>query len=525
MKRVGSAVASVVCAAAVLAGGLALASEGSQWTSGGGNRQNTRYQVSENKLTPANVANLTPKWVLTTEGDVSATPAVDGTTVYVPDWAGNLYAIDRTTGQIRWQVRIADATGVPFDKARATPAVTGDKVIVGTQGSILAPGGGPGGWVLAFDKSTGSLVWKTQADSHVAAIITQSATVFGDRVYVGVASQEEALAAFVPGYELSFRGSMLALDLGTGAILWKTYTAPQGFTGNAVWGSSPAIDTKRGQVYIATGNNYSVPADVLACVDAAGYNSPAAAACLPADDHFDSILALDLRTGAVRWATRAIPYDAWTVDCIPFFGDGDLCPDPAGPDYDFGQAPALFTVRATDGKNRDVVGAGQKSGQYWALDPDTGAVRWVTQAGPGGTAGGLQWGSAVDGQRVYTANANYNSAQWTLPNGSLVTSGIWSGLDAATGEVLWQTAPPDGGSTSGPATTANGVVYGCSLDPAGHMYALNAATGAILWSFESGGSCLSGAAISNGTLYWGSGYSNFGFGTANNKLYAFGLPN
>ena len=57
----------------------------------------------------------------------------------------------------------------------------------------------------------------------------------------------------------------------------------------------------------------------------------------------------------------------------------------------------------------DLVGAGQKSGQYWALDPDTGAVVWVTQAGPGGTAGGLQWGSAVDGKRVYTANANSNS--------------------------------------------------------------------------------------------------------------------
>ena len=55
------------------------------------------------------------------------------------------------------------------------------------------------------------------------------------------------------------------------------------------------------------------------------------------------------------------------------------------------------------------------------------------------------------------------------------------------------------------------------------MYALDAATGAMLWSFASGGSCLSGAAISNGTVYWGSGYSNFGFGTPNNKLYAFGL--
>ena len=234
-------------------------------------------------------------------------------------------------------------------------------------------------------------------------------------------------------------------------------------------------------------------------------------------------MALDMKTGAIRWSTRAIPYDAWTVDCIPFFGDGDLCPDPAGPDYDFGQAPALFTVK--DGKKSvDVVGAGQKSGQYWELDAGTGAVRWTTQAGPGGTAGGLQWGSAVDGYRVYTANANSNNVPWDLPGGATTTAGVWSGIDAATGALLWQHTPSHGGGTSGPVTTANGVVFGCSLDAQGYMYALNAATGAELWAFPSGGSCLSGAAISDGMLFWGSGYSNFGFGTPNNKLYAFGLP-
>ena len=107
------------------------------------------------------------------------------------------------------------------------------------------------------------------------------------------------------------------------------------------------------------------------------------------------------------------------------------------------------------------------------------------------------------------------------------TTGVWSGIDALTGALLWQTAPtfggvPFGGASSGPVTTANGVVFGCALDPLGHMYALNGATGAILWTFASGGSCLSGAAISEGRLFWGSGYSFFG--TPNNKLYSFGLP-
>ena len=218
----------------------------------------------------ANVNSLTAKWVFTTGGDVSATPAVDNDTVYFPDWAGNLYALDRLTGQLRWSTSIAGITGLPGDKARATPAVTEDKVIIGTQG----PFGGDGK-VLAFNKFTGELVWSTVADSHSAAIITQSATVFDGRVYVGVASLEEALAGVIPGYDCcSFHGSMLALDINTGAILWKTYTAPAGYSGNAVGGSSPAIDTKRDQLYISTGNNYSVPPEVLTCVAAAGSGLP-----------------------------------------------------------------------------------------------------------------------------------------------------------------------------------------------------------------------------------------------------------
>jgi polyvinyl alcohol dehydrogenase (cytochrome) len=218
-----------------------------------------------------------------------------------------------------------------------------------------------------------------------------------------------------------------------------------------------------------------------------------------------------------------LPFDAWNVDCIPFIGDGSNCPEPAGPDYDFGQGPALFSVKTASGQRLDLVGAGQKSGQYWALKADTGAVVWVTETGPGGTAGGLQWGSAVDGKRIYTANANSDHKTWTLPSGDTTDQGIWSALDAATGNILWQRVPPNGGGASGPVTTANGVVYGCALDADGHMVAMNAASGGLLWDFASGGSCLSGGAISQGTIYWGSGYSNFGFGTPNNKLYAFSL--
>src|SRR6188508_2453589 len=96
----------------------ALAGQGSEWNSSGGDRQNTRSQPSEHTLSPSNVGGLTVKWSVTTHGDVSATPAVDADTVYVPDWAGYIYAVNRLNGVVKWTVKLSDITGVPFDKAR-----------------------------------------------------------------------------------------------------------------------------------------------------------------------------------------------------------------------------------------------------------------------------------------------------------------------------------------------------------------------------------------------------------------------
>src|SRR5512139_382583 len=101
---------SVVIAVVIvgmLTSSLALASQGSEWTSAGGNRQNTRSQGSEHTLSVSNAGALTTKWAFTTGGDVSATPAVDVDTVYFPDWAGNLYAVDKLTGAEKWHVSIA----------------------------------------------------------------------------------------------------------------------------------------------------------------------------------------------------------------------------------------------------------------------------------------------------------------------------------------------------------------------------------------------------------------------------------
>jgi polyvinyl alcohol dehydrogenase (cytochrome) len=364
----------------------------------------------------------------------------------------------------------------------------------------------------------------------MSAVITQSATVFENKVFVGVASVEELHAAVIPGYSCcTFRGSMVALDAQTGALIWQSYSVPEGFSGNAIWGSAPAVDSRRRQIYVATGNNYSAPQSFVDCVGDAGDDVEAQRACLEPypDNYFDSVLAFDINTGAVNWANVVIPFDVWTIQCIFGF---PTCPEPQGPDFDFGQAPMLYSMRV-DGRLVDRIGVGQKSGVFWSLDPSDGQVVWSTQVDPGGLAGGHIWGSSYDGERIYTSSANSQYKPWVLPNGSVTYGGVYSALDPATGEILWQTANPTTAAypyfhtAGGAVSSANGVVYACSQDPDGHMYALDGTDGSVLWDFVSGGSCNAGAAIVNGMVFWGTGYAGFGPpNTSYNRFYAFELP-
>ena len=263
------------------------------WTNAGYDAQNTRYNQRERTLGVRNVGQLVAKWRLPTEGDVSATPAVDATNVYVPDFAGNLFAVDRDSGKVRWKINIGDLTGIPGNHARATPAISGNLLIFGDQaGKVMSPDG----HVLAVNKVTGKLVWKTKVPGGGFPIITQAAVVHGNLAYVGVASYEEALVRF--GFPLTFRGSVLALDVRTGRVRWQTYMAPPGYTGAAVWGSAPAIDQSRNALYVATGNNYAVPVNATRCIRAAR-SSRLRAACIEDANYFDAIVSLDLNTGAV----------------------------------------------------------------------------------------------------------------------------------------------------------------------------------------------------------------------------------
>lgn len=527
-----------------------VSANGGQWVSAGQSLQNERHQKTESQIGVYNVADLAVKWQTSIAGmgggDVWTTPAVDGGNVYFPDSAGYIYRLDRETGEVIWQRSISEYTGVsgPTSYSRNTPAIHGDLLIFGDQTNRF-PGAknGVGAQMMAIHKDTGDLVWITEVDPHIFSIITQSATVLGNTVFVGVSSYESAYAVYVLqgilpfDYEPTAQGSMVALDVETGAIKWKTYTTSSAFSGASVWGSSPSIDLKRGQVFIGTGQNFSMPDDVKQCALAAFSGRPAddpqaqedARSCFDAypDNHSNSIIAMDIKTGAINWTNRVIGYDTWHAACLFSFVPAvyALCPNPTGTDADFGQAPIFYTVGKGLNKT-DLVGAGQKTGVYWAFDAETGQTVWATRVSPGGIAGGIQWGSAYDGDYIYTSSANSDIKPYILVDGTVTQAGIWSALDPATGEIIWQVANPSGGKAGGAASVANGVVYVCSLDAEGYMYAIDGATGTILWSFASGGSCNSGAAIVDGTVYWGSGYAS-GFdptATSADNFQAFSIP-
>src|SRR5216683_6338747 len=92
-----------------------------EWTLSGHDAVNTRNQPLETRINPVNVSNLAVKWTFITGSDVSATPTVADDTVYVPDWAGNLYAVRAGTGQLVWSRKISEYTGQRRSVSRVSP--------------------------------------------------------------------------------------------------------------------------------------------------------------------------------------------------------------------------------------------------------------------------------------------------------------------------------------------------------------------------------------------------------------------
>jgi outer membrane protein assembly factor BamB len=318
-------------------------------------------------------------------------------------------------------------------------AVDDDRVVVGTFDARI----------VAVDRASGERLWETSVDDHPKAVVFGSPIIVDDLVVVGVGSFE----VFAPGDPPTFRGSVVALDVGSGEERWRFWATAGDTTegpGVSIW-SSPAVDAERGVVYIGTGQAYA----------------------LPAPPRSDALLALDLRTGEEVWSAQFTEGDAWTIA------------DPTGLDADVGAAPNLFEV---DGA--EAVGVGDKAGAYRALDRATGEVLWERQVTEGGPQGGIMASAAVADGTVFVASNDAGQ------DAALVA------LDVDTGEEAWRTDV--GAHVTGPVSWANGVVY--LADDSGRIAAYDADGGARLWAHEVPFPAAGGVAVVDGTVYAGWGW-------------------
>ena len=481
---------------------------------------NTRYQTAERAgLGPGQVRRLKLKWALGFPGDVTAfaAPTVLNGTLFVGSASGVVQAVDAKTGCTHW---VFQANG-PV-RAAILPVPNGSSYSLVFSDLI--------GWAYALDAKSGRLLWKERVDDHEATRLTGSAVALNGVVFIPAASWEETRSVD-PQYSCcTFRGSVTAFRVRDGSVVWKTYTidppkqtgtnsagaAQWGPSGAPVW-STPTVDTKRGLLYVTTGDNYSVPATSTS----------------------DAVMALDLKTGRIVWSQQVTSNDAYTSACR---SKGVNCPPPNGPDYDFGSSALL--VHAPNGK--EILVAGQKSGLVYAFDPDAkGKILWQTRVGKGGLNGGVQWGMASDEQKVYAAVSDVSAVMNTAgPIGGAtfdpVQGGGLTALHLEDGAKAWFAPshpcdPPRPGCSPGQSqavTLIPGVIFSGSLD--GHMRAFSTEDGEMLWDFDTAkaystvngvqakGGSLDGAGpvIVGGMVFMNSGYPRNG-GMPGNVLLAF----
>lgn len=500
-------------------------STGPFWNGWGQNLENTRFQTADQAgLSAADVPRLKVKWAFGFPAtlDANAHPTLANGRVFIGSTSGTVYSLDAASGCIRWFFKAAGGV-------RA--AVSIGRILTDSGPRYAAFFGDGQSFVYAVEASTGNEIWKTKVESFPAGHITGSLLFYNNRLYVPVASGEEGAGAS-PDYECCrFRGSMVALDAGTGKQIWKTYTIPEephktkkNKVGTQLWGpsgapiwSSPAIDVKRNALYATTGDNYSDPTSRMS----------------------DAFVAFNLDNGKILWSRQMTPSDAYTAACrIP---DKTNCPASNGPDFDFSSGPILVSL--ANGKRALV--AGQKSGLVHAVDPDNqGELMWSVRVGQGGTNGGVQWGSATDGKNVYVALADLGRVVVPYSLSTDVDPKRGGGMFALrldNGERVWYTPPVPCGdrkrcspAQSAAVTAIPGVAFSGSVD--GHMRGYSTKDGLVVWDFDTtgpyktvngvegrGGSMDGpGPVIGGGMLFLDSGYAAGG-GMPGNVLLGFSI--
>jgi polyvinyl alcohol dehydrogenase (cytochrome) len=482
---------------------------GPSWNGWGAGVANTRFQpATQAGLTAEQVPHLKLKWAFGFPGasSVWGQPTVVAGRLFIGNDTGYVYSLNATSGCVYWSYKAQAAvrTAVTVGPVQGQGAAKYAIYFADLKANVYA-----------LDASTGKPLWTVHADDHPMVQITGAPALVAGRLYVPVATTEESVSSNDLYPCCSARGIVVALDANTGRQIWKTYTIPEtpkpskknwngvqlyAPAGGSVW-TTPTVDLKAQAVYVGTGDAYTEPAA----------------------DTTDALLALDLKTGKIRWSFQGTENDVWLANCGPE-AKTLACPEGVlGPDWDFGASAILRTLPG----GRRVLVIPQKSGVVWAFDPDrNGALLWKVNLATKrpNPQGAIVFGGAADEQNAYFA----------------ITEGGMAALRLKDGKKKWFTpiiAPGMVGVTKGQAaavTAIPGAAFVGGWD--GKLHALSKKDGRILWEFDTArefptvngvkakGGAMGGpgAVVAGGMLYVGSGYASFGTGPGN-VLLAFGV--
>lgn len=477
---------------------LRAAADSTQWPTYGRDLGNTRY-APLSQITVANVSQLVPVW--TNHSGIrhssESNPLVVDGTMYVSTAENHVLALDARTGAVRWQYAHVYRTTIdccgPINKG---VTVYGGRVFMATADARL----------VALDAHTGAKLWDVDVgDNEAGYHMTGAPLAVDGKVIAGVSGGEQGCRCYVDAY-----------DAATGARIWRWYTIPSPAEGGwwgkwrekDPWGTTwsrdiakeradsakypdswqhgggpawhhPAYDPKLGLLFVNTGN----PAPDLDGTDRPGDNL-----------YTDCVVALDVKTGKVRWYYQIVSHDLW--------------------DYDTSPPPVLVDVRDATGAIVPAVAQASKVPWVYVLDRRTGApIRrsamylptknlFVPPNDSGvmimpGTLGGTDWSpTAYDPKSGWLYLASNvlpmlykkapeplrRGAQWwggSVAGATSGTSGLISAIDLNTGKLVWQT-PTVMPLLSGVTVTAGGVLFAGLTDD--KVAAYDARTGRELWT-------------------------------------------
>jgi outer membrane protein assembly factor BamB len=491
------------------------------WPSHGSDAANTRSTPLDVGIDSTNVTMLAEKWnfQVLSGSPVTSSVTVGPKLVYTTSWDGRVYALDKKTGNVKWEFN------------------TGTSFILGVQSSatLTADGrlvvGDSAGKVFCLDAKKGSLLWQadTGADDPVAAHIWASPTVANNRVLIGRASHNDSPCT---------RGTMFAFDLDTGAELWRQHTIPERIcfddtsiacTDNADCGVAgspclvgecdsnpnigcttnadcPSIFLDAGtcvtnQCWLERSTACTTDTDCPACAPAKGGGITASAAvsadgedvymasvgCLsfPSVGASDSIFKLDAATGDIDWT-----YRTRTPEQFQNFPGG-----PTYQDYGFLNGPILANVDDGLGGSIAVAAGGGKDGTLYAVDQTTGLLVWSNELTPPPAFAGFglfNGATAYDSASDQFFSALFDVDTYAGSNDHLLA---FSGED---GGVTWSDQI---GTSWSSVVVADGLVY-AGTQSTGELYVYDKTTGLRLHTITlPGGTVTGGAALDNGVLY------------------------